>query len=1334
MSATATAVRDARDQRTVADRAADEARAADAGLSGREAAARLERYGPNALEERRHNTLLELASHFWGPIPWMIEAAVVLTALTARWADFGIILALLLLNGAVGFWEEHQAAGAIAALKERLATRARVLRDGSWTTIPAVQVVPGDLVTVGRGDVVPADGMLAGVAEADESMLTGESLPVEKGPGDALFSGTAIVRGNPRLRVLATGARTELGRTAELTGAAGPQSHFQRAIVSIGTYLIALAVALVGVIVVVSLLRGTSLADTLELALVVTIASIPVALPAVLSVTLAVGARSLAKHEAVVSYLPAVEEMAGVDVLCSDKTGTITKNELAVADVAVLAAGATRADVLRAAALTAEPGGADPLDGAVLAALDGDIPGGDEVVALEPFDAGRKRAEALVRDARGHERRVAKGANQAILELTGADGDGAERVAAATRAFAEKGYRALAVAGTGGGNGSGADGRGEDGEGGVEADTSPGTDWHVLGVLALADPPREDSRATLAAAAALGVEVKMVTGDRVEIAHQIARELAMGDAILEATAIERLDGDALAAQVERADGFAQVVPEDKYRIVEALQAHGHIVGMTGDGVNDAPALSRADAGIAVLGRDRRGARRGRHRAAERRAVGDRRGDLPRARGLPAHGELRDLPHHRDDPDRPVRDDRDRPLRVLPGHADADRAAGDPQRRGDPHDRLRPCAALRTARALAADGGPHDRDGARPGRRRGVAVAARDRRRPAARGARGGADADLPQAVGRRPPDPVRRSHARAAVVAPPRDRAAGGGDRDAAARDGDRRLRPADGAAALAARGARVGLRDRVDPAARPAQADRLPRAGAARDLRPARGAGVGAAELSGQADERSAQRAGQPSSPVRRCATWSGGLLANVRCRPAASAAFSADDRRASLWISVNCSGGISPERTTSETSPAGGCGCWFHSEALRRARPSSTSCCTSHETGATLLYHGHVVRLLWQAPQARANSCCVRALSHLGCERTGGLACARPYGTSWISANAAIAASTTRGAQKRSCARRERESTVGPAMPGTLAPRSVAPRPRKAARRLRRSARRGRARCGGLRGGGGEPRSSQRRGMGSVPFMPESGPESRILLVESERSIAEALARALGRAGYAITTAASPADALALAVPGAFDLVLLDGALQENAGHELRDALHDRAGIPVVVLADSLLAADRDAWSNGAEDYLVKPVRDAEAVARVRGVLRRIAADRARGGAGAGEILRVGPLTLDTVTHRARLERRELALAPLEVALLERLMRDPGRVVSRHDLIADVWDGSRPDASRTLDMHIGSLRRKLGEDPARPRFVHTVRGVGFRISSPGELARGDFGSAVHR
>jgi H+-transporting ATPase len=559
------------------DLQADQQLGPDTGLTAEEAAARLQRYGPNALEERHRGVVLELLSHFWQPIPWMIEAALVLTAVTARWTDFGVILALLLLNGLVGFWEEHQAANAIDALKQRLAKHARVLRDGQWQLVGAEQLVPGDLIRVQRGDVIPADGVVVdGTAEADESVLTGESLPVEKHPGDEVLSGTTLSRGAPQVRLHATGASTKFGRTAELTGAEPPVSHFQQAIFAIGRYLIVIALALVGVIVVVSLLRGTSLTSTLEFALVVTIASIPVALPAVLSVTMAVGARYLAKREAVVSHLPAVEEMSGVDVLCSDKTGTITSNHLAIADVAVIDEGSSRDQILRDAALTVEQDGDDPIDAAILAAV-GQPVTGVQVLEFDPFDADRKRAEAHVRDADGTEYRVAKGAVQAILDLASGSARGNDRVSRATAQFAAKGYRALAVA------------------------RATDSDWRLTGVLAIQDPPRDDSRATLERAKQLGVTVKMVTGDRIEVARQIGGEVGIGTQVLEAASLQRLQDEPLAAAVESADGFAEVVPEDKYRIVKALQSRGHIVGMTGDGVNDAPALKRADAAIAVSG-------------------------------------------------------------------------------------------------------------------------------------------------------------------------------------------------------------------------------------------------------------------------------------------------------------------------------------------------------------------------------------------------------------------------------------------------------------------------------------------------------------------------------------------------------------------------------------------------------------------------------------------------------------------------------------------------------------------------------------------------------------
>ncbi len=445
--------------------------------------------------------------------------------------------------------------------------------------MPAEEIVPGDMILLGRGDVVAADGEVCdGTVETDESALTGESLPVAKGPGEPVFSGTVVSRGSPTVRVLATGGRTVFGRTARLAGAAPPPSHFQRAILTIGRYLIVLALSLVAVIVVVSLLRGTSVSETLEFALVVAIAAIPVALPAVLSVTMAVGARDLARRQAIVSHLPTVEEMSGVNVLCADKTGTITRNELAVADVVALAEDVGRETILREAALTAEPGGEDPIDGAVLAALEGTFDDDRAVIAREPFDASRKRAVATIRGPDGRSFRVAKGAVQAILELTGERGVTAQRLSAATAQLAARGHRALAVA------------RADD-----------GAPWRIRGILGIQDPPRADSRETLAQAARLGIDVKMVTGDRVEIAREVADEVGLGDRVLDADAIGGLDDDALADVVEDADGFAQVVPEDKYRIVRALQARGHIVGMTGDGVNDAPALRRADAGIAVSG-------------------------------------------------------------------------------------------------------------------------------------------------------------------------------------------------------------------------------------------------------------------------------------------------------------------------------------------------------------------------------------------------------------------------------------------------------------------------------------------------------------------------------------------------------------------------------------------------------------------------------------------------------------------------------------------------------------------------------------------------------------
>lgn len=547
------------------------------GLTMAEAQQRLQRYGPNEIAERHRNPVLEFLGYFWAPIPWMIEVALVLSVAARHWTDAAIIGVLLAMNGLVAFFEEHQAANAIAALKQRLATSARALRDGAWVTVPVRELVPGDVVRVRLGDVVPADLRVLDDAtlEVDQSALTGESLAVSRGRGQDLFSGSVVVRGEADALVCATGASSYMGKTTALVESAGTVSHFQRAVLRIGNYLILIAVALVTLAVAVSLVRGNPVLQTLEFALVVTIASIPVALPAVLSVTMAIGARQLARQQAVVSHLPAVEELGGIDLLCSDKTGTLTQNRLAVAD-RWTAAAVSDDELLEVAALASRAEDNDLIDLAVMAAA-GQLPAA-QVDQFVPFDPVTKRTEAMVRHSDGQTFRVSKGAPQVIAALC--DGDAAaNEINDVVERFATRGHRSLGVART-------------DGDG----------SWRLMGVLALADPPRDDSAATIAAAKELGIDVKMVTGDQVAIGREIARQVGLGEQILDAAVLDTAaDEDDLGAHVEATDGFAQVFPEHKYHIVRLLQARGHIVGMTGDGVNDAPALKQADAGIAVDG-------------------------------------------------------------------------------------------------------------------------------------------------------------------------------------------------------------------------------------------------------------------------------------------------------------------------------------------------------------------------------------------------------------------------------------------------------------------------------------------------------------------------------------------------------------------------------------------------------------------------------------------------------------------------------------------------------------------------------------------------------------
>ena len=553
------------------------------GLTQAEAEKRLAQYGPNEIAERKTNELLKFLSYFWGPIPWMIEAAVILSAAARHWPDFGIILVLLLANAVVGFWEEHQAGNAIAALKATLAIKARVKRDGKWVDPAARELVPGDAIRLRLGDIVPADARLLDGDEisVDQSALTGESLPATRKSGDAVFSGSIVRRGEIGALVYATGGKTYFGKTAELVETAVTVSHFQKAVLKIGNYLIMLAVAMVAVIIGLGIYRGNPIVTTLQFALVLTVAAIPVAMPTVLSVTMAVGARLLAKKQAIVSKLVAIEELAGVDVLCADKTGTLTQNKLTLGDPFCLDA-ITADELILAGALASQAANDDTIDLAVLGGLkDKQALKRYQVTHFTPFDPVHKRTEATVKGADGKTFKVTKGAPQVILALSANAAAVKPAVDKAVDDFAERGFRALGVAR--------AEGDGK---------------WRLLGVLPLFDPPRVDAKSTIATAAEMGVKIKMVTGDALAIAREMAKTLGMGSNILDANTLgnsKTEESAAMTKSIEDADGFAQVFPEHKFHIVDVLQKHGHIVAMTGDGVNDAPALKKADCGFAVSG-------------------------------------------------------------------------------------------------------------------------------------------------------------------------------------------------------------------------------------------------------------------------------------------------------------------------------------------------------------------------------------------------------------------------------------------------------------------------------------------------------------------------------------------------------------------------------------------------------------------------------------------------------------------------------------------------------------------------------------------------------------
>jgi len=538
------------------------------GLTGAEAARRLREVGPNAVPEEKRRPLRALAAKFWAPVPWMLEAAVVLEVALGKRDEAIVIAALLVLNAVLSFAQESRADRALALLRGRLSARARVRRDGRWQEIDARDLVPGDVIHLRLGDIVPADVHIAsGLTLLDQSALTGESLPVEAGSGASAYAGSTVRRGEASGEVTATGARTYFGRTAELVRAAKTVTHLENLIFTIVRYLVALDVVLVVALIAYAIVTGLPLSDTLPFALVLLVASVPAALPATFTLAQAFGAQELAHRGVLFTRLAAIEEAAAMDVLASDKTGTITENRLTLAGLQPQAPRGEE-ELLRLAAAASDEATQDPIDLAVIAAARerGLAPQAGARLAFVPFDPSTKRSEAVVRegDATLH---VVKGAPLAVAALA----PGASDLGAATERLAAGGARVIAVAA----------GR----EGALE----------LAGLLALRDPPRPDSPQLIASLRNLGVRVVMITGDGVETARAVAAQVGIGDRVCPAQKLR----EAGAAAALDCDVYAGVLPEDKYNLVRGLQRAGHVVGMTGDGVNDAPALKQAEVGIAV---------------------------------------------------------------------------------------------------------------------------------------------------------------------------------------------------------------------------------------------------------------------------------------------------------------------------------------------------------------------------------------------------------------------------------------------------------------------------------------------------------------------------------------------------------------------------------------------------------------------------------------------------------------------------------------------------------------------------------------------------------------
>ncbi|CAL9158972.1 unnamed protein product [Musa hybrid cultivar] len=573
------------------------------GLTTAEGEQRLHIFGLNKLEEKKESKFLKFLGFMWNPLSWVMEIAAIMAIALDNgggeppdWQDFVGIVVLLIINSTISFIEENNAGNAAAALMAGLAPKTKVLRDGKWSEQEAAILVPGDIISIKLGDIIPADARLleGDPLKIDQSALTGESLPATKMPGDEVFSGSTCKQGEIEAIVIATGVHTFFGKAAHLVDSTNNVGHFQKVLTAIGNFCIcSIAMGMIIEIIVMYPVQHRRYRDGIDNLLVLLIGGIPIAMPTVLSVTMAIGSHRLSEQGAITKRMTAIEEMAGMDVLCSDKTGTLTLNKLSVDRnlIEVFVNGLDRDTVVLYAARASRVENQDAIDASIVGMLaePKEARAGIEEVHFLPFNPVDKRTAITYIDSNGKWHRSSKGAPEQIIDLCNLKDDTKKKVHAMIDKFAERGLRALGVA------------RQEVPE---ASKASAGDPWQFMGLLPLFDPPRHDSAETIRQALHLGVNVKMITGDQLAIAKETGRRLGMGTNMYPSSTLlgEKTDdvtGLPIDELIEKADGFAGVFPEHKYEIVRRLQERKHICGMTGDGVNDAPALKKADIGIAV---------------------------------------------------------------------------------------------------------------------------------------------------------------------------------------------------------------------------------------------------------------------------------------------------------------------------------------------------------------------------------------------------------------------------------------------------------------------------------------------------------------------------------------------------------------------------------------------------------------------------------------------------------------------------------------------------------------------------------------------------------------